>query len=28
LILQDIAQKNHVILSFLLEPKWSQAVQI
>ena len=28
LILQDIAQKTHSILSSLLEPKWSQVVKI
>jgi hypothetical protein len=28
LILQDIAQNSCLILSFLLEPKWSQVVQI
>jgi hypothetical protein len=27
-ILQDIALKTYLILAFLLEPKWSQDVQI
>ena len=28
LILQDIALNSYLILTFLLEPKWSQVVQI